>query len=90
MDSEYALLHEQHHYDITYINACLFIQKLKEAPFNRINFNQLVDKIHDDCFDALSKMQDAYDGETLNGRINQQQKSWNKKIDQQLAALLTN
>ena len=90
MDSEYALLHEQHHYDITYINACLFIQKLKEAPFNRINFNQLVDKIHDDCFDALSKMQDAYDGETLNGRINQQQKNWNKKIDQQLAALLTN
>jgi hypothetical protein len=90
MDSEYALLHEQHHYDITYINACLFIQKLKEAPFNRINFNTLVDKIHDDCFDALSKMQDAYDRETMNGRINRQQKIWNKKIDQQLAALITN
>ena len=90
MDSEYALLHEQHHYDITYINACLFIQKLKEAQFNRGNFNILVDKIHDACFDALGKMQDAYDGETLNGRVESQQKSWNKKIDEQLAALITN
>ena len=27
-NTNYALLHEQHHFDITYINTCLFIQKL--------------------------------------------------------------
>jgi hypothetical protein len=90
MDSEYALLHEQHHYDITYINACLFIKKLQEAQFNKGNFNQVVDKIHDECFKALENMQNEYDSQTLNGRIDRQQKIWNKKIDQQLAALITN
>ena len=90
MDSEYALLHEQHHYDITYINTCLFIKKLQEAQFNKGNFNQLVDKIHDECFEALENMQNEYDSQTLNGRIDRQQKIWNKKIDQQLAALITN
>ena len=42
MDSDYALTHEQHHYDITYINTCLFIQKLKQAQFNRGNYDYLV------------------------------------------------
>jgi hypothetical protein len=90
MDSDYALLHEQHHYDITYINTCLFMQKLKEAPFNSGNYNYLVDKIHDECFDALGKMQDDYDGQTSNGRISRMQAAWNKKIDGQLAGLAIN
>jgi len=89
MDSDYALTHEQHHYDITYINTCLFIQKLKAAQLNRGNFNYMVDKIHDECFAALSKMQDDYDGQTSNGRINRMQLVWNKKIDQQLETLVT-
>jgi len=88
MDSEYALLHEQHHYDITYINACLFVQKLKQAQFNPANYDYLVEKIHDESFKALEKMQDDYDGQTSNGRINRMQIIWNKKIDQQLAALI--
>jgi len=90
MDSDYALLHEQHHYDITYINACRFIKKLREANFNRGNYNYLVEKIHDESFDALNKMQDEYDGQTSNGRISRMQSFWNKKIDQQLAAIITN
>ena len=90
MDNYYALLHEQHHYDITYINACLFVQKLKEARFNSGNYNYLVQKIHDESFNALDKMQGEYDGETSNGRINRKQKAWNKKIDRQLEALVTN
>jgi hypothetical protein len=87
MDTEYALLHEQHHYDITYINACLFIQKLKEARFNPANYDYLVEKIHDESFKALEKMQDDYDGQTSNGRINRMQIVWNRKIDQQLAII---
>lgn len=90
MDSDYALLHEQHHYDITYINACLFIQKLKEANINWGNYDSIVEKIHDESFAALDKMQDEYDGQTSNGRINRMQNAWNKKIDEQLAALIIN
>lgn len=90
MKTDYALLHEQHHYDITYINTCLFIKKLNAAKLTRSNFNSLVESIHDECFAALNKMQDEYDGETSNGRIEAVQKLWNKKIDAQLAALTTN
>lgn len=87
MKTDYALEHEQHHYDITYINTCLFIQRLKEAKLTRANFASVVEKIHDECFAALNKMQDDYDGETSNGRIERVQFAWNKKIDEQLSAL---
>lgn len=90
MKNDYALEHEQHHYDITYINTCLFIQKLKEAKLTRANYNSLSGKIYDECVIALNKMQDEYDGETSNGRKKEVQEYWNKKIDQQLAALITN
>jgi hypothetical protein len=86
----YALLHEQHHYDITYINTCLFVQKLNAAKLNKSNFNSAVEKIYDECFEALNKMQDEYDGETSNGRIENMQMLWNKKIDAQLAAFTIN
>lgn len=90
MDTDYALLHEQHHYDITYINACLFFRKLKEAQFNKGNYNYLVEKSHDETLATLEKMQNDYDGQTSNGRVNRMQNVWNKKIDQQLAELPTN
>lgn len=90
MENDYALQHEQNHFNITYINAWLFVQKLKEAQLNMGNFNYLVEKIHDESFEALDKMQNDYDGQTSNGRINRLQNIWNKKIEQQLAEIITN
>ena len=90
MKTNYALLHEQHHYDITYINTCLFIKKLNAAKLTRSNFSSVVESIYDECFATLNKMQDEYDGETSNGRIENMQLLWNKKIDAQLVALSTN
>lgn len=90
MANDYALVHEQHHFDITYINTCMFIQKLRQAAFTKANFVSLSEKIHDECFDAMDAMQDEYDGETSNGRNKDIQAVWNKKIDQQLATLITN
>ena len=90
MENDYALRHEQNHFNITYINAWLFVQKLKEAQLNMGNFNYLVEKINDESFDALEKMQNDYDGQTSNGRINRMQNIWNKKIEQQLAEVITN
>ena len=89
MNTNYALLHEQHHFDITYINTVAFIQKLKEAHFSQHNYQLVVDRIHDECFNALEKMQNDYDGETSNGRIKPVQEFWNKKIDNLLTSLAT-
>ncbi len=88
MNTNYALLHEQHHYDITYINANLFVQKLKDAKITLKNYDSVVSRIHDESFAALDKMQNEYDGETSNGRIPRNQYKWNKKIDEKLEELL--
>lgn len=90
MKSDYALLHEQHHFDITYIAVCLFVKKLKAANFTLSNYSALIDKINDESYAGLEKMQNDYDGQTKNGQLKDVQAEWNKKIDQQLAALLTN
>jgi len=90
MDTEYALTHEQHHFDITYINTSLFVQKLRAAKFTSGNYADLVDSIYDECYQALQTMQDQYDGQTSNGRIKNVQASWNKKIDQLLVEPVIN
>lgn len=90
MDTDYALTHEQHHFDITYINTCSFIQKLRAAKFTFSNYNSLVDDIYDECYGSLRKMQDDYDGQTSNGRIKRAQSDWNARIDNMLTRLIIN
>lgn len=90
MDTDYALLHEQHHFDITYINACMFVKKLNAAKFTSGNYLALVDSIHDECYRAMDAMQDDYDGQTSNGRLKKVQSDWNRKIDKMLADVTTN
>ena len=89
MQNDYALLHEQHHFDITYIGACRFIKKLREAKFTMRNYSELLEKINSESNDAMEKMQNEYDGETANGRLKNVQAEWNKKIEEQLAAVAT-
>jgi hypothetical protein len=89
-ESDYALNHEQHHFDVTWIVANSFFQKLKAAKFTWNNYNQLLDKIYIDSMNELEKMQNKYDGETRNGRLTNEQASWNKKITEQLKTITTN
>jgi hypothetical protein len=86
-ESDYALTHEQHHFDVTYIAANLFIKKLQAAKFTRNNYNALLDKFYVESCRDLEKMQNDYDGKTRNGRLTTIQAEWNKKIDKQLASL---
>ena len=90
MRSDYALTHEQHHFDITYIQTCLFIKKLKAAVFSLNNYNEVVEKIYDECFRELENNQNTYDSQTRNGQLKNIQEAWNRKIEDQLAALVTN
>ena len=90
MNTDYALTHEQHHFDITWINTCLFVKKLKAAKLTTGNYSAVVDSIYDECYDSLDSMQDEYDGQTSNGRIRKVQGAWNRKIDKMLAELVIN
>lgn len=90
MASDYALNHEQHHFDLTYIGACLFVQKLKSAKFTVDNYESLVEELHEQSYSELQDMQNAYDGETRNGRLENKQHQWNQRINTQLAAITIN
>ncbi len=83
--SDYALNHEQHHFDVTYIVTNLFIQKLKDAKFTRNNYDALIDKIYMESCKELELMQNEYDGQTRNGRLKSIQADWNEKIEKKLA-----
>ena len=86
-ESDYALNHEQHHFDVTYISTNLFIRKLKDARFTKNNYGNQVEKIYNETCHELEKMQNDYDGQTKNGQLKNIQTEWNDKIDKQLGAL---
>ena len=84
--NDYVLNHEQRHFDISYINTLLFIQKLRDAGFSITNYRNEIQQIYNDVSVALNKMQRDYDTETKNGIDKEKQAEWNKKIDIALAA----
>ncbi|MGC4102641.1 hypothetical protein [Ferruginibacter sp.] len=86
-ETDYALNHEQHHFDVTYIVANNFINKLNKAAFTAGNYSDLIEKIYRESCNELDKMQNDYDGQTSNGRLKDIQDEWNKKINQQLSLL---
>ncbi len=88
--NDYALTHEQHHFDITYIATCLFVRKLKAANFTADNYSDLLDQIYNESYDELERMQNEYDGKTMNGRLKNVQEEWNNKIDQELESTVIN
>lgn len=82
--NDYALTHEQHHFDISYLATCSFIRKLKSVNFTIDNYTDLLDQLYEESYNELEKMQNEYDGKTMNGRLKNVQAEWNNKIDRQL------
>jgi len=73
----YILNHEQHHFDVSYLAAGIFIEKVKKAGLTMANCNTLLPKIYRECCDFMNKMQDDYDGQTKNGQLADEQARWN-------------
>ena len=75
--TDYILTHEQHHFDISYIAANIFIDKLQSAELTVSNYNQMLVRIYNDCIEIMNQMQDEYDGQTRNGQNKNEQARWN-------------
>jgi hypothetical protein len=88
--SDYLLNHEQHHFDLTYIYTQHFIKKLREADFTMKNYQKLIGNIYEDVEKELNAEQTKYDDETHHSIIKDKQEEWNKKIEDELAALKDN
>ncbi len=88
-ESDYALQHEQNHFNVSYIATNNFVQRLKAAKFTTQNYNQLLNDIYTQSMNELQTMQNDYDGQTQNGIIKAKQLIWNKKIEGQVKSLST-
>ena len=88
VESDYALLHEQHHFDITYIAASAFVEKLGAARFSLGNYRNMAESIYYQSNNDMEKMQNDYDGQTKNGRVKNIQAVWNNKIEEKLVRLI--
>ncbi len=83
----YILEHEQHHFDISYIGALLFIKKLKQVNFTAGEYKQQLQLVYDNAINDMEQLQIKYDDETNNGLLKDKQEAWNKRIAGQLASL---
>lgn len=86
--SIYILNHEQHHFDISYLAAKLFIDKLESTVFTNSNYNVLLPKIYNECGNIMNKMQNDYDGQTKNGQLKDMQAKWNDLLEQKISMII--
>jgi hypothetical protein len=80
INSDYHLLHEQVHFDITRLGAESFIKRLIHAKFTKDNYNQVLDAIFDKSYNENIALQEQYDKETQHSINRQVQLIWNDKI----------
>ena len=80
INSDYHLLHEQVHFDITRLGAENFIRELVKAQFTKDNYNKILDSVFDKSYSENIALQDQYDTETDHSINRHVQLKWNDKI----------
>ena len=85
-NTAYILSHEQHHFDISYICAAIFVDKLRGTVFNNANYSTRLPEIYNESCDIMNKMQNDYDGQTKNGQVKAEQARWNALIVEKIRA----
>lgn len=84
--TDYALNHEQRHFDITRIIARQFQQKVLSAGLTPDTWEAFIGMQYLDSYRDMHAMQTAYDSETAHGRNHAAQAEWNQRIDKLLGA----
>lgn len=83
----YILNHEQHHFDISYLAARIFVNKLQSMVFTSTNYDVMLPRIYNECCAIMNKMQDDYDGQTKNGQLKDIQARWNELVDEKISLI---
>lgn len=87
INSDYHLLHEQLHFDITRLGAENFIKQLVNSKFTKDNYNQLLEQVFDRSYNENIALQNQYDRETQHSINRQIQLKWNAKIADEMRKL---
>ncbi len=80
INSDYHLLHEQHHFDITRLSAEKLLTDIASANFTKGNYRTLLSSIFEKAFNENSELQHQYDKETNHSIDTTKQLEWNNKI----------
>ncbi|MCX6322926.1 MAG: DUF922 domain-containing protein [Sphingobacteriales bacterium] len=78
------LQHEQLHFDISYLAACTFFEKLTKTDFPNGNIKAVLPDLYNESVKSMDKMQDEYDSQTQNGRNKASQAAWIKQLNEWL------
>ena len=87
INSNYHLLHEQHHYDISRLGSQKFITAIEKARFTKQNYSTLLRSIFDKAYRENELMQKQYDRETNHSLNTEKQLEWNNKIATEIQRL---
>lgn len=85
----YILNHEQHHFDVSYLAALSFIEKVKKTNITPANTNTVLPALYREACDLMNKMQNEYDGQTKNGQLTEVQEKWNNFFAERLPQPVT-
>lgn len=86
-NTNYILAHEQQHFDISFIAAAMFFEKLRSSGINRSNYNVLLPRVYNEAVAIMNRMQQEYDGQTKNGQLKEEQAKWAAYVDKQLRSI---
>ncbi|MFN8428392.1 MAG: hypothetical protein U0V04_00290 [Spirosomataceae bacterium] len=83
-----GLRHEQLHFDISYLNALLFLQKIKTLKANtRDDLISMIKYEYLEFYRSTHHMQEKYDSETDHSLNAIQQKQWELNVTNQIKAI---
>lgn len=80
VNSDYHLLHEQHHFDITRLGAAKFVDEVQRAHPTKNNYNEVLSSLFDKVYKENTHTQHRYDKETNHSINVNEQMQWNNKI----------
>jgi len=84
---DFALEHEQLHFDITWLVALRFQQRIKNIELTVEDFDSIIQYQYIESFREMNKLQEAYDRETNHGQDAGAQQHWKRSIRDALATL---
>lgn len=84
INSDFHLLHEQRHFDITRLGAENFINELVKSKFTKDNYEAILNTVFNKSYDENTALQNKYDEETQHSIKKDKQLQWNDKIAEDL------
>ena len=87
INSDYHLLHEQHHFDITRLGTQRLISAIAKAHFTKDNYNALLSSIFNKAYNENESIQMQYDKETNHSLNVNKQLEWNDKVAAEIQKL---